>query len=86
MVCITYLFATPIFQEYFMGKLIVNANIFLSIVGRCLCWMWAMLLYVKEGLIYCDFWRGSPHTRTTDARPMKPFFIELQNFWAWTDK
>ena len=68
MVCITYLFATPIFQEYFMGKLIVNANIFLLIVGRCLCCMWAMLLYVKEGLIYCDFWRGSPHTRTTDAQ------------------
>ena len=24
---------------------------------------------------------------TTDyGRPMKPFFIEIQNFWAWADK
>ena len=24
---------------------------------------------------------------TTDYRhPMKPFFIEIQKFWAWTDK
>ena len=25
--------------------------------------------------------------RSTDyGRPMKPFFIEFQNFWAWADK
>ena len=25
--------------------------------------------------------------RTMDyGRPMKPFFIEIQNFWAWADK
>ena len=26
-------------------------------------------------------------TVSTDyGRPMKPFFIEIQNFWAWADK
>ena len=23
---------------------------------------------------------------TDYERPMKPFFIEIQNFWAWADK
>ena len=23
---------------------------------------------------------------TDNGRPMKPFFIEMQNFWAWADK
>ena len=23
---------------------------------------------------------------TDYGRPMKPFFIEIQNFWAWADK
>ena len=28
-----------------------------------------------------------PTSQTTDyGRPMKPFFIEIQNFWAWADK
>ena len=25
-------------------------------------------------------------SRTDYGRPMKPFFIEIQNFWAWADK
>ena len=25
-------------------------------------------------------------TGSTETRPMKPFFIEIQNFWAWADK
>ena len=24
--------------------------------------------------------------KSLHGRPMKPFFIEIQNFWAWADK
>ena len=26
------------------------------------------------------------HQSTNYGRPMKPFFIEIQNFWAWADR
>ena len=30
---------------------------------------------------------GKKIDRITDyGNPMKPFFIEIQNFWAWADK
>ena len=38
---------------------------------------------VLQCLMIADF---SAHMATNYGRPMKPFFIDIKNFWAWADK
>ena len=39
-----------------------------------------MDIVFQDKIVFC-------RPQVTDyGRPMKPFFIEIQNFWAWADK
>ena len=33
-----------------------------------------------------EIWYSLKDISTDYGRPMQPFFIEIQNFWAWADK
>ena len=41
----------------------------------------------KPEKVTTAFYTTRSFDKTTDyGRPMKPFFIEIQNFWAWADE
>ena len=55
-----------------------NSIIFGSVFGWFISWFLGQFL----GQPFDNFWM----LLTMDyRRPMKPFFIEIQNFWAWAD-
>ena len=37
-------------------------------------------------VVFCKDNATPVHGTTDYGHPMKPFFIEIQNFWAWADK
>ena len=71
-----------------------NKKFSLKFAGCILMLTYTVKSYIlKVRILYENFFENGPDITdlfwviTTDyGRPLKPFFIEIQNFWAWADK
>ena len=59
-----------------------TVNAFLTVIRYC----WSMVAPKQTQKVYLVYRSFVMVCNTDYGRPMKPFFIEIQNFWAWSDK